>query len=258
MSISEPAVAATLDEVCVVALADAFRGDGEILCHPVGVVPICGGRLARATTEPDLMMTDTVAGLVANTVPVGGKDPNRIIEAYVPYRSMFDVVWSGRRHVVMGATQIDRFGNQNIAAIGDWRQPKVQLLGLRGAPGNAINHTVSYWIPSHSRRVFVDKVDVVCAPGYDRVRALSAVSRRFFEIRRVVSDLGVFDFATDDNRMRVVSRHPGVSIEQIVDATSFELVIDSEVQETRRPRIDELRILRDVIDPNGIRKAEFK
>jgi acyl CoA:acetate/3-ketoacid CoA transferase beta subunit len=249
---------ATLDEVCVAALADAFAGDGELLCNPIGVVPICGGRLARETNEPDLMMTDTVAALIANTISVGAVNPDKVIEAYMPYRSIFDVVWTGRRHVVMGASQIDRFGNQNLAAIGDWRKPKAQLLGLRGAPGNAINHTVTYWIPNHSKQVFVDKVDVVSAPGYDKVRALAPASQRFFEIRRVVSNLGVFDFRTDDNHMRLVSRHPGVTTEQIVDATTFELGIDGDVPETRQPTAEELRILREVIDPKGVRKSEFK
>jgi acyl CoA:acetate/3-ketoacid CoA transferase beta subunit len=248
---------ATIDEICVAALADGFRGDGEILCNPIGVVPICGGRLARETNEPDLMMTDTVAALIANTIAVGVANPDKVIESYMPYRSIFDVVWTGKRHVVMGASQIDRWGNQNLAAIGDWRKPKAQLLGLRGAPGNAINHTVSYWIPNHSKQVFVDKVDVVSAPGYDRIRALPAASGRFFEIRRVVSNLGVFDFRTDDNHMRLVSRHPGVSVEQIVDATTFDLAIDGDVPETRQPTDEELRLIREVIDPKGARKAEF-
>ena len=65
---------------------------------------------------------------------------------------MFDVVWSGRRHVIMGASQIDTCGNQNFAFIGDWAKPNAQLLGMRGAPGNTINHTTSYWIPNHSKR----------------------------------------------------------------------------------------------------------
>ena len=248
----------TLDEVCVTAIAEAFRGDGEILCNPIGVVPVCGGRLARESFEPDLMMTDTVSVLVANTIPVGAVNPERVIEGNIPFRSIFDVVWSGRRHVVMGASQIDRYGNQNFAAIGDPRKPKAQLLGMRGAPGNAINHAVTYWIPNHSPQVFVDKVDVVSAPGYDAIRKLPAASSKYFEIRRVVTNLGVFDFQTDDNRMRIVSRHPGVTTEQIVDATTFELVIDGEVPESRLPTDDELRILREVIDPKGVRKSEFR
>ena len=248
----------TIDEICVTAIAEAFRGDGEILCNPIGVVPVCGGRLARESFEHDLMMTDTVSVLVANTLPVGATDAHKVVESNMPFRSIFDVVWSGRRHVVMGASQIDRYGNQNFAAIGDPKKPKAQLLGMRGAPGNAINHTVSYWIPNHSKQVFVDKVDVVSAPGYDRIRQLNPASAKYFEIRRVVTNLGVFDFNTPDNRMRVVSRHPGVTIEQIIDATTFELVIDGDVPESRTPTADELRTLREVIDPKGARKSEFK
>lgn len=249
---------ATIDEICCVAMAEAFRGDGEILCNPIGTVPIVGGRLARATFEPDLMMTDTVAALVANTIPLGDPNPEKVFEAYAPYRTIFDIVWSGRRHVVMGASQVDRWGNQNLAAIGDWRKPKAQLLGLRGAPGNAINHTMSYWIPNHSPQVFVEKVDVISAPGYDRMREVGKTTRHWHEIRRVVSNLGVFDFQTPDNRMRLVSVHPGVTVDQVVAATSFELVIDGDVPESRLPTDDELRMIRDVIDPKGARKAEFK
>ena len=248
---------ATIDEICVVACAEAFRGDGEILCNPIGTVPIVGGRLARATFEPDLVYTDSVSVLPANDFPVGDPDAPRVVESWVPYRTIFDIVWSGKRHVMMGASQIDRYGNQNIAAIGDWRQPKAQLLGLRGAPGNLINHTTSYWVPNHSVRSFVDQVDVVSGPGYDRVRELAPVSGRSHEIRRVVSNLGVFDFATPDNAMRIVSVHPGVTVEQVVEATAFELVVEGDVAETRQPTDEELRIIREVLDPRGLRKAEF-
>jgi acyl CoA:acetate/3-ketoacid CoA transferase beta subunit len=237
----------TIDEICCVAMAEAFRGDGEILCNPIGTVPIIGGRLARATFEPELMMTDGVAALIANTIPVGAPaNVEKVVETYSPYRTIFDFVWSGRRHVVMGASQIDRWGNQNLAAIGDWRKPKAQLLGLRGAPGNVINHTTTYWVPNHSTKTFVEKVDVVSGPGYDKMRELGPLSSRFFELRRVVSNLGVFDFNTPDNRM------------QLVENTTFELLIDGDVPETRQPTDEELRLIREVIDPKGLRKAEFK
>lgn len=248
----------TIDEICCVAMAEAFRGDGEILCNPIGTVPIIGGRLARATFEPELMMTDTVSTLVANTLPVGVPPTEKVVEFYAPYRTIFDIVWSGRRHVVMGASQIDMWGNQNLAAIGDWRKPKAQLLGLRGAPGNVINHTTTYWVPNHSKQTFVAKVDVVSGPGYDKMRELGPAASRFHEIRRVVSNLGVFDFRTPDNRMRLVSVHPGVSVDQVVDNTTFELAIEGDVPETRRPTDEELRLIREVIDPKGARKAEFK
>jgi len=250
---------ATRAEVCAVAIAETFRGDGEVLASPIGTLPQIGAKLAKLTFEPDLLMTDGVAPLVANVLPVSGSDrPEPVIEGWLPYRKVFDQLWSGRRHVMMGATQIDRFGNQNIACIGDYAKPKAQLLGMRGAPGNTINHATSYWVPGHSDRVFVEKVDVVSGIGYDRAAALGPVAARFHEIRRVVSNLGVFDFATDDHRMRLVSVHPGSSVEEIRRNTAFELVVPDRVPETRVPTNEELRLLREVIDPGGAGNAEVR
>src|SRR5438105_8325021 len=117
---------------------------------------------------------------------------------------------------------------------------------------------MSYCIPNHSNPVCVDKDDVVSAPAYDRMRALGERASRFPELRRVVSNLGVFDFKTPDNRMHVVSVHPGVTVDQVVENTTFELVIDGTIPESRQPTADELRIIREVIDPKATRKAEFK
>ncbi|MCB1030914.1 MAG: CoA-transferase [Acidimicrobiales bacterium] len=242
-------------DVCAVAIADCFRGDGEILANPIGTTPMIGGRLARATFEPDLMMTDSEAALIANdaaSVPWDDRD----FETWNPYRKMFDIVWSGRRHVMMGATQVDQYGNQNIAGLGGTPQrPNTQLLGFRGAPGNTISHTTSYWVPQHGPRVFVEKVDVVTGVGYDRAAKVGA-GARFHEIRRVVSNLGVFDFETDENRMRLRSLHPGVEVDEVVAATGFPLVIADEVPTSRLPLPEELRLLDEVIDPKGTRYRE--
>ncbi len=73
-----------------------------------------------------------------------------VVEGWIPFRRVFDVVAYGKRHVMMGATQIDRHGNQNISAIGDFDRPTRQLLGARGAPGNTVNNRTSYWVPRHS------------------------------------------------------------------------------------------------------------
>jgi len=249
---------ATRDEVCVVAVAECFRGDGERLCNPIGTIPMIGGRLARETFEPYLVMTDGYAMFAANAMPVGVPDAPVVVEAWNPYPQMFGVLWNGKRHVMMGASQMDQFGNQNFACIGDWNKPKAQLLGFRGAPGNTINHTTSYFIPNHSAKLFVDHVDVVCGVGYDRARELGPVASRFHEIRRVVTNLATLDFATPDNRMRLRSVHPGVSIDEVIAATGFELVVDDRVSETRMPTDEELRLIRDVIDPNATRKAEVR
>jgi acyl CoA:acetate/3-ketoacid CoA transferase beta subunit len=244
----------TRAEVCVVAVAECFRGDGELLANPIGTIPMIGGRLARATFEPDLAMTDGEAALVANdraVVPPG----ERVIEYWNPYRSMFDWVWSGRRHVMMGASQVDRYGNQNLAAIGDYGRPTVQLLGYRGAPGNTINDPTSYWVPNHGPRVFVEKVDTVTGIGWDRAAALGPAAR-FVDVRRVVSNLAVFDFETPDRRMRLRSVHPGVGVEEVLAATGFELVVPADVPESRLPTPEELRLIRETIDPEGARERE--
>jgi acyl CoA:acetate/3-ketoacid CoA transferase beta subunit len=245
----------TRAEVCVVAVAECFRGDGELLANPIGTIPMIGGRLARATFEPDLAMTDGEATLVANDRAVVPSD-ERVIEYWNPYRSMFDWVWSGRRHVMMGASQVDRYGNQNLAAIGDYGRPKVQLLGYRGAPGNTINDPTSYWVPNHSPKVFVEKVDTVTGIGWDRAAALG-LAARFVDVRRVVSNLGVLDFETPDRRMRLRSVHPGVRVADVVAATGFELAVPADLPASRLPTPEELELIREVIDPEGAREREL-
>jgi acyl CoA:acetate/3-ketoacid CoA transferase beta subunit len=250
-------------DVCAVAIAEAFRGDGERLCNPIGNLPLIGGRLAAATFEPHLALTDGYYTLIDNVPPVGlsedERQAQRVIGRWNPYREMFGLLWRGKRHVMMGATQVDRFGNQNIAAIGSWEQPRSQLLGFRGAPGNTINHTTSYWVPNHSPKVFVPEVDVVCGIGYDRAAEIGPTSARFHEIRRVVSNLAVFGFAPasegDPATMTLLSVHPGVSVDDVVSATRFELQIPDDVPTSRGPEGIEIEEL-ERIDPEGLRFTE--
>jgi len=248
----------TLAETCVIACAEAWRGDGEILASPIGVIPTLGARLAALTFEPDLVYTDGDAVQLGAPLPAGAPaDAPKVVEAWMPFGKMFDVVWSGRRHVMMGATQIDRFGNQNIACIGPWAKPKAQLLGVRGAPGNTVNNPTSYWVPQHSTRVFVETVDCVSGVGYDRAAAAGPSASAHHEIRRVISNLGVFDFETPNHSMQLRSVHPGVTVDQVVEATGFSLVVPADEPETRAPTDDELRLLREVLDPDGLRDGEL-
>ncbi len=248
----------TRAEICAAAVADAFRGDGEILVSCFGTVPSVGARLAKLSFEPDLLLTDGIASLVETVLPVSGPAPTPVVESWLPFRSVFDLLWGGRRHVMMVASQIDRFGNQNFACIGPHAKPKAQLLGMRGAPGNTISHRTSYWVPRHSPQVFVDKVDVVSGLGYDRAASLGEQSARFHDLRCVISNLGVFDFATPDHRMRLASVHPGVSVDDVVKATGFELAIPGDVPETRLPTDAELALIRERIDPEGFSNKEVR
>jgi len=247
------------DEICAVAIAEIFRGDGEILASAMGTLPTIGARLAKLTFEPELLITDGFAYALGNVPPVGGGEGSEpVVESWIPFRSVFDLLWSGRRHVLMGATQIDRFGNQNISCIGEFRKPAVQLIGTRGAPGNTLHHKTSYWVPNHSKKIFVEKVDVVCGVGYDRAAKLGPKAARFHCIPRVVSNLGVFDFETSDHRMRLRSVHPGATLDEIIASTGFELAIPERVPETRLPTAEELRLLRERIDPLALGAKELR
>ena len=234
-------------DVCVAACADAWRGDGAILASPMGLLPSLGARLARLTFSPDLLLTDGEAYLL---------DAGQAVEGWLPYRAVFTMVAAGRRHVMMGASQLDRFGNQNISCIGDWARPKAQLLGVRGGPGNTINHPTSYWVPRHSPRVFVPMVDMVSGVGYDRAASLAPAQARFHELRVVVTNLAVLDFQTPDHSMRLRSVHPGVTVEEVTAATGFPLVIPAGVPRTREPTAAELALLRDRLDPDAQRNRE--
>jgi acyl CoA:acetate/3-ketoacid CoA transferase beta subunit len=239
----------TRADVCAVACADLFTDDGEILVSPMGTMPAIGARLARLTTAPDLLLSDGEAYLLADTPAVGASAP---VEGWIPYRRVFDVVAAGTRHVVMGANQLDHYGNQNISCFGDHARPSRQMFGVRGGPGNTINHRTSYWVPKHSARVFVPTVDMVSGVGYDRAVGTAA---RFHDVHRVVTNLAVLDFVTPDHSMRLVSVHPGVTVDEVHEQTSFELIAD-DVATTRPPTDDELRLLREVIDPKGFREKE--
>ena len=247
----------TRADVCALAVAECFREDGEVLVSAMGTTPSLGARLAKATFAPDLLMTDGFNLLLNRALPLGVEPRDDDIEGWMPFGSVFETLWWGRRHVMMGASQIDRFGNQNIACIGPWRAPKAQLLGVRGAPGNTINHVTSYWVPSHNTRSLVSKVDMVCGVGYDRAAGLGPRSSRFHEIRRVVTNLGVFDFETPDRHMRLRSLHPGVELQEVLDNTGFDLAIPDGVATTPVPTQEMLGVLRE-LDPRGYSQKEVQ
>lgn len=239
-------------DACVVACAETFRGDGEILASAFGAIPRAGVALARLTFSPELLLTDGEARLIAEPTAVGGRGVlDAPIEGWLPFRRSFEMVWSGRRHALMGASQIDRYGNANLSVIGDWHHPKVQLIGVRGLPGNTLNHPCSYWVGRHSTRVFVENVDMVSGVGYDLETRQPGVDARYHEIRRVITDLAVFDFDSPSRQMRLRSLHPGVAVDEVVARTGFELEIPGDVDETRAPTKEEERLLREVIDPDG-------
>ena len=174
----------------------------------------------------------------------------------MPFGRVFETLAWGRRHVVMGANQVDRFGNQNLSAFGPLQQPTRQMFGVRGAPGNTINHATSYFVGSHSKRVFCESVDVVSGIGWDKVDPDNP-AYRFVDVKQVVSNLGVFDFGGPGHTMRAVSLHPGVTPDMVRENTSFEVHGLDEAGSTRLATGEELEIIKR-IDPKGLRDKEVK
>jgi acyl CoA:acetate/3-ketoacid CoA transferase beta subunit len=231
-------------DICVAAVSDAFETRAEILASPMGLIPSIGARLARRTHSPQLMLSDGVATLVT---------PDGVAEASLPYQEVFHLLWSSKRHVMMGATQLDAFGNQNISCIGPFEAPKAMLIGMRGAPGNTIYNRTSYWIPKQSARVLCPKVDFVCGIGNDRAAELEPRQKRYHDLHRVISDLAVFGF-DDEGKLRVISVHPGVEATTVQEACGFELDVAS-APITRLPSADEMSLI-ETLDPSGRRYRE--
>lgn len=248
----------TLAELCIAAAAEAWRHDGEVLATGIGLVPRLAASLAMLTFNPDLLMTDGEAFLVSEPVPVGprqGYEPR--IEGWMPYRRVFETLWQGRRHAMVGPTQIDRSGCANISCIGDHRRPRTQLLGVRGFPGNTIHHPNSFFVPNHSKRVFVEKVDMASSVGFDPARLRPGVRRDFVDLRLVVTNLAVLDFRGPGRTLRLVSVHPGVDADEVQEQTGFGLARAEPVRTTPAPSPEPLRLIREVLDPHDLRAGVF-
>lgn len=242
-------------EYCAVAIADCFADDGEIMGSPMGLLPTLGARLAKNTSNPLLLLTDGEARILRGTPPLG--QTADVVEGWMPFRNVLEhVVPYGKRHVMMGATQIDKHGNQNISAIGPWDQPTRQLLGVRGAPGNTVNNKTSYWVPKHSTRVVVEQVDIVSGVGKARATEAGPAATKFHHVPRLVTDLGVFDFEGPGDTIRFVSVHPGVTVDEVREASGCEIHADGDVPETREPTEAELVLIRQLLDPNNLRDRE--
>ena len=251
----------TLAELCIVAAAQAFRNDGEILATGIGVIPRLAASLAMKTFNRDLMMTDSEAWLLSEPNPLGarGEDFQQANETWMGFSRIFDNVWSGKRHAMLGPTQIDKYGQSNTSALGGtYQQPKVMMLGARGFPGNSISHPNSFFVPSHNSRVFMaGECDFVSSIGYNPARLPRGRSLDEVDIRLVVTDLCVMDFGGPDHQVRLVSLHPGITVEQVQENTGYDIHIPDDVPTTTAPTAQQLAIIA-AMDPHNQRAHQIK
>jgi glutaconate CoA-transferase subunit B len=245
---------ARLVDQVICAASEAWRDAGEVLATGIGLVPRLAASLAMRSCNPDLMMTDSEAWIVSEPVPVGPRGEYAIrAETWMGFSRIFSNVWGGKRHAMVGPTQIDRFGQANISCIGDYAAPKVQMLGVRGFPGNSISHPNSFFVPAHSRRVFVEgEVDMVSSIGYNPERLPRGYSLDDIAIGRVITNLGVLDFGGPDHRLRLLSVHDGVDPGSVVENTGFAVHIEGDVPTTAAPSEQQLALLHE-LDPHDLR-----
>jgi glutaconate CoA-transferase subunit B len=258
---STPASDYSLAELMICANAQAYANDGEVLVTGIGVLQRLAASLAMLTTNPGIMMTDSEAWILSTPNPVGKRPADfvQMNENWMGFSRIFDNVWSGRRHLTGGPTQIDRFGQSNISAMGgDYQKPKVQMLGVRGFPGNSICHANSYMVPAHGKRVFIEgECDVVCTIGYNPERLPKGYSFDEIDLRCVYTNLGVFDFNGPNRQMQIVSLHPGVSVEEVIESTGFEVHVPTAIAVTAAPTEEQLAIIRQM-DPHNMRSKQLK
>jgi glutaconate CoA-transferase subunit B len=250
----------TLAELMIVAASEAWRDNGEVLASGIGVIPRLGASLAKLTHSPELLMTDSETYLVSEPIPLGPRgDYVPKYEGYMSFDRVFECVWGGKRHAMIGPTQIDRWGQTNLSCVGgDYQKPKSAILGVRGLPGNSINHINSFFVPAHNSRTFVaGEVDMVSGVGFKDERWEKGVRRDLMDIRRIVTNLCVLDFEGPNRACRVRSLHPGVSFEEVQENTGFPLLKADNLGETPHPTAEQLEIIRR-LDPHNIRGAQLK
>ncbi len=246
----------TRAELMIAAAARAWRDDGEVLATGIGTGPRIAAGLARLAHNPGLMLTDGEAYLVESPVPLGPREPGYKVRAsgWMGYSRVFDCLWGGRRHALVMPTQIDRFGQANISCLGGTHaQPKTQLLGARGFPGNSIHHANSFFVPAHSTRA----LSRASRYGLQRGLQPGAPYRRHAQLRRPARDR--------DRPVRDGFRRPGPcrsrtfaaprrELEQVQAATGFALAntAGEVLPETAPPSPEELRLIAR-LDPHNLR-----
>ncbi|MCB9438267.1 MAG: hypothetical protein H6673_14925 [Anaerolineales bacterium] len=246
----------TIDELMVVCIARQVV-DGEVLAQGLATpLVVAGYLLAQATHAPNCASASAIGqGLCFDRAPLGVA---RIEELWLG-KSVMHVGFVAavaellpRFHLkeFFRPGQVDAAGNFNNIAFGEsYERPRMRLPGTGGIPDvTTHSNNIYLYVPRHSRVTFVEKLDFVSGLGHSPART------RGHGARYLISDLGQFDWV--NGRMRLTSYHPEVDIQRIQAKTGFELEIAPDVHETPPPTAEEVRLLREEIDPLGVRRLE--
>lgn len=243
-------------EMMITVIASQFEDDDQVCNGMASQIPVCAIQLARLTHAPRLSWLAGASGLdpAIHPLPESTFEPALWHDAvmYFNQSDFWNYAASARylRKFCVGAAQIDQFGNMNNTVIGDYHAPTVRLPGTAGlADMGSMPNRLIYWVGNHSPRRLVERVSFRSAIGFLDGHGERAKLGILGGPEIVVTDLCVFDFAAESQRMRVTSLHPGVTLHQVLDATGFEPEVADDVGVTATPSEEQLRLIREVIDP---------
>jgi len=220
-------------------------------------VPCAAAMLAQRTHAPGLVVLFEAGGVAPQlpTMPISVGD-SRTFYRGVMATSMADVMQFAQRGMIdytfLGGAQIDPYGNLNSTVIGNHGKPKVRFPGSGGACDLASFCWRSMVVTQQNSKRLVEKLDFRTTPGFlsgagaREAAGLAAGSGPY----RVITDLAILGYADESRRMQVLSLHPGVTLERVQAAIGFLLEVAASLTATIPPSIEELRILRDEVDPH--------
>lgn len=249
----------TPSEMMIVSASRALAGARTVF---VGVgLPNIACNLARLTVAPDLELIyeSGVYGAQPARLPLSIGDPTLVSGAtsVMPMADLFGFFLQGGLVDValLGGAQIDRYGNLNTTVIGPYDAPKTRLPGSGGACEIAINAHRTFMIMRLGTRSFVERLDYVTSPGYLN----GGNARKRYRMpgqgpTLVITDLAILDFENEDRAMQLVSLHPGVSVESVQQGVGWQLCVADRLDQTPPPTPDELRLIREQLDPGGLHR----
>jgi len=230
--------------------ATAFIGTG---------IPMLAASLAQKMHAPNLITIFEFGGTgaILENLPLAVGEENTFHRALAA-SGICDIVETAQRGFIeygfLGGAQIDMYGNLNSTVIGDYYHPKVRLPGSGGGNDVGSHCWQTIAIMRHDKRRFVEKVDFITTPGY-----LSGPGAREAAglppgtgPYRVVTNLAVMGYHPESKRMMLLMTQPGISVDEVIENTSFELLIADQVEENMPPTEEELQILREEVDKDRL------
>jgi len=222
-------------------------------------IPMLAASLAQRMHAPNLVAIFEFGGTgaILETLPIAVGEQRSFHKALAA-TGICDIMETAQRGFIeygfLGGAQIDPYGNLNTTVIGDYYKPKVRLPGSGGGNDVGSHCWQTIAIMRHDTRKFVEQLDFITTPGY-----LSGPNAREEAglppgtgPYRVVTNLGIMGFHPDNKRMMLISTQPGVTIDQVLENTGFEMLMADEIEENYPPTAEELSILREEVDKNKL------